>query len=91
MVSPKLTSWNRAPRFVRFKLLLVKEFLGSLLGLCGYKATWQVAEKWSDVVILSEAKNLLFARGIENKADSSARQKAPGFRMTPQGAFSATC
>ena len=53
-------------------------------------AVHQVAEKWSDVVILSEAKNLLFARGIENKADSSARQKAPGFRMTPQRAFSAT-
>jgi len=51
----------------------------------------QVAEKWSDVVILSEAKNLLFARGIEKKADSSARQEAPGFRMKPQRAFSASC
>jgi len=40
-------------------------------------------------VILSEAKNLLFARGMENKADSSARKKHLGFRMKLQRAFSA--
>ena len=38
-------------------------------------------------VIPSGARNLLVSRDAENKADSSARQKTPGFGMTSPGFF----
>ncbi|MSO20690.1 MAG: hypothetical protein EXQ56_09560 [Acidobacteria bacterium] len=53
--------------------------------------TKEVAEKLSLVVIPSGARNLLLIRPTENKAGSSARQKAPDFGMTTSESFSATC
>jgi len=50
-------------------------------------AALQVAEKRLEDVILSAAKNLFFIVSIENKTDSSARRKTPGFRMTPHRFF----
>jgi hypothetical protein len=52
-------------------------------------AVLQVAEKWFDDVIPSVARNLLLARNVESKADSSVRRKAPAFGMTSFSDFSA--
>jgi len=51
----------------------------------------QVAEKLLLAVIPSGARNLLLSPAAENEADSSARQKAPGFGMTSSGSFPTTC
>jgi len=51
----------------------------------------QAAEKLLLAVIPSGARNLLLSPAAENKADSSARQKAPDFGMTSSGIFSAAC
>ncbi|MBI4443252.1 MAG: hypothetical protein HY649_07750 [Acidobacteria bacterium] len=56
-----------------------------------YGMAEEVAEKLLFAVIPSGARNLLLPTTSENKADSSARQKAPGFGMTSSGNFSATC
>jgi len=64
---------------------------------CLFGMAEQVAEKLLLAVIPilavipRGARNLLLSPAAENKADSSARQKAPGFGMTSSGSFSATC